>query len=194
MSELFYVFGIGLTVLALVVAFGGMRMEKFPSTMVFRGGLAVMGIFVVGACAFAIVLSREEKEERVEEIEAFRAEEEALAAEEAGEPSETDEPSDVEPADASELALTSPDEGDLIFEPTTLEAEAGEVTIDYTNPSEVPHNVAIEDGSETVAQGETVTGGSSAPATASLEPGEYVYYCSIPGHRESGMEGTLTVE
>jgi len=192
MSELFYVFGIGLTVLALVVAFGGMRMEKFPSTMVFRGGLAVMGIFVVGACAFAIVLSREEKEERVEEIEAFRAEEEAAAEE--GEAPEVDEPADAEPVEEDALALTSPEPGDLIFDPTTLEAGAGEVTINYTNPSEVPHNVAIEDGSETVAQGETVTGGSSAPATASLEPGEYVYYCSIPGHRESGMEGTLTVE
>jgi len=192
MSELFYVFGIGLTVLALVVAFGGMRMEKFPSTMVFRGGLAVMGIFVVAACAFAIVLSREEKEERVEEIEAFRAEEEAAAEE--GEAPEVDEPADAEPVEEDALALTSPEPGDLIFDPTTLEAGAGEVTINYTNPSEVPHNVAIEDGSETVAQGETVTGGSSAPATASLEPGEYVYYCSIPGHRESGMEGTLTVE
>jgi plastocyanin len=192
MSELFYVFGIGLTVLALVVAFGGMRMEKFPSTLVFRGGLAVMGIFVVAACAFAIVLSREEKEERVEEIEAFRAEEEAAAEE--GEAPEVDEPADAEPVEEDALALTSPEPGDLIFDPTTLEAGAGEVTINYTNPSEVPHNVAIEDGSETVAQGETVTGGSSAPATASLEPGEYVYYCSIPGHRESGMEGTLTVE
>jgi len=194
MSELFYVFGIGLTIMALVVAFSGMRMEKFPSEMAFRGGLAVMGVFVVGACAFAIVLSREEKEIRVVEIEEFRAEQEALAAEEAGEPSETDEPSDVEPADASELALTSPDEGDLIFEPTTLEAAPGEVTIDYTNPSPVPHNVAIEDGTETIAQGETVTGGASGPATASLEPGEYAYYCSIPSHRESGMEGTLTVK
>lgn len=192
MSELFYVFGIGLTLLAFLVAFGGMRMEKFPSPMAFRVGLAVMGVFVVGASAFAIVLSREEKEERVEEIEAFRAEEEAAAEE--GQASESDEPSDVEPVEEEALALTSPDAGDLIFDPTTLEAVAGAVTINYTNPSEVPHNVAIEDGSETVAQGETVTGGDSAPATADLDPGEYVYYCSIPGHRESGMEGSLTVE
>ena len=57
----------------------------------------------------------------------------------------------------------------------------------------MPHNVAIEDGSETIAQGETVTDGASGPATAELDPGEYVFYCSIPSHREAGMEGTLTI-
>jgi len=208
MTELFYVFGIGLTVLALVVAFGGMRMENFPSPAIMRAGLALMGVFVVGACAFAIVLSREEQEVRAEEISEFREEEAAemeaeagAGAEEGSEPTEPAEPTDAEPEEAEGIALASPEEGDLLFvlpdsetENPTLEAEAGEVTIDYVNPSPVPHNVAIEDGSETVAQGETVTGGAAGPATADLEPGEYAYYCSIPSHREAGMEGTLTVK
>ena len=58
----------------------------------------------------------------------------------------------------------------------------------------MPHNVAIESEGETIAQGATVSGGDAAAAIASLEPGEYIFYCSIPGHRESGMEGDLTVE
>ena len=92
------------------------------------------------------------------------------------------------------MELTSPETGDLVFDPESLEARVGEVAIDYTNPSEVPHNVAIEGDGEELAQSETVTGGDSAAATVALEAGEYVYYCSIPGHREAGMEGTLTVE
>jgi uncharacterized cupredoxin-like copper-binding protein len=53
--------------------------------------------------------------------------------------------------------------------------------------------VAIEDGSETLAESEIVTEATTR-ATADLEPGEFVFYCTVPGHREGGMEGTLTVE
>jgi len=191
MSELFYVFGIALTVMAVVVAFVGMRMDSFPSRGVMIGGLALMTFLVVGSAAFAVVLSREEHEVREAEIFEYRAEQ-AEEVEEGEEPV-SEEPTDEEPVQGGELELTSPEAGDLVFEPDALEAEAGEVVIDYTNPSEVPHNVAIEDDSETLAQSETVTGGDNAAATAELEPGEYVFYCSIPGHRESGMEGPLTV-
>ena len=201
MSELFYVFGGLLTLMALVVAFSGMRSESFPSKGLMTAGLAVMGLLVVASGAFAIVLSREEHEIREKEIFEYReelaAEEEAAQAEGSSgseEGTQEEQPTDAEEVSEDALALTSPEEGDLVFEPEELEAEAGEITIDYTNPSEVPHNVAIEDGEETVAQGATVTGGESGPASADLEPGEYVYYCSVPSHREAGMEGTLTVK
>ncbi len=192
MSDLFYVFGIALTVMALVVAFVGMRVESFPSRPVMIGGLALMAFLVVGSAAYAIVLSREEHEVREAEIFEYRAEQ-AEELEEGEEPV-NEEPTDEEPIQGGDLALTSPEAGDLIFEPDALDAKAGEVVLTYTNPSEVPHNVAIEGDGEDLAQSETVTGGDSADATAELEPGEYIFYCSIPGHRESGMEGALTVE
>jgi plastocyanin len=200
MSDLFYVFGIALVVLALIVSFAGLRMENFPGSRgVLTAVLGIMGALVVASCAFAVVLSREEADHRAEEVAEFNAEQEeaeeaATDEEDPGTTPAAQEPQIETEAGVETVELTSPETGDLVFEPESLEARVGEVAIDYTNPSEVPHNVAIEGDGEELAQSETVTGGDSATATVALEAGEYVYYCSIPGHREAGMEGTLTVE
>ena len=52
----------------------------------------------------------------------------------------------------------------------------------------------IERDGEELAGSDVVTDGETTEASAELEPGEYAYYCAVPGHREGGMEGTLTVE
>jgi plastocyanin len=208
MSDLFYVFGIALTLAALVLSFVGLRAEKFPGSRgLLVGVLGGMTALVAASCAFAVVLSREEADHREEEVAEFEAEqaaeeaeasatEEEQVAEEDAAGAPADEQESEGPQQAPEtLAITSPADGSLIFEPDKLDAAAGEVEIEYTNPSStVPHNVAIEFDGETVAQSETVQGGESASALAELDPGSYTYYCSIPGHREAGMEGALTVD
>jgi plastocyanin len=90
------------------------------------------------------------------------------------------------------LMLVADPNGDLSFDQTELTAAAGEVTIELMNDSGVPHNVEIEgNGVEEVS--DTISEGSTS-LTVTLEPGEYEFYCAVPGHREGGMEGTLTVE
>jgi plastocyanin len=90
------------------------------------------------------------------------------------------------------LELAADPGGALAFDQTELTAPAGEVTIHLTNDAQIPHNVEVEgNGVEEVS--ETVTGGDTS-LTLTLEPGEYEFYCAVPGHREGGMEGTLTVE
>jgi plastocyanin len=91
------------------------------------------------------------------------------------------------------LQLAADPSGALKFDPTTLEASAGTVTIDFTNDSSVPHNVTIEgNGIEEVAS-DTVTGDKSS-VKADLPAGTYTFYCSVDGHKAAGMEGTLTVK
>jgi plastocyanin len=92
------------------------------------------------------------------------------------------------------IAVEADPGGDLAFTETELTTSAGPNTIDFNNPADVPHDVYIEDDSgEVLAETETVTG-EETTADADLEAGTYTFFCSVPGHREAGMEGTLTVE
>lgn len=81
----------------------------------------------------------------------------------------------------------------LAYDTTKLSAEAGEVTIDFKNPSAIPHNVVIEEDGKELAGFEPITEGEES-TSAELKAGTYTFYCSVPGHREAGMEGTLTVK
>lgn len=84
--------------------------------------------------------------------------------------------------------------GELAYTTEKATAEAGKVMIDFTNPQTITHDVAIEapDG-ELVGKTDIITE-SSATTTVDLKPGEYTFYCTVPGHREAGMEGTLAVK
>lgn len=207
-GELFYFAGGALVVVALVFAAIGIRRhENFPPN---RGVMvAVTGVFlvfVVASAATAVVLAREEQDHRRHEL----AEERAHAAEEASSeeqspaeneskplppgPAQEDVGTGVPPGRGSqtELDVTSPEDGGLVFEPDGLEAHAGSITLVYANPSQVPHSIAIEADGDALDESDTITDGETE-ASAELAPGEFIFYCTVAGHRESGMEGTLTV-
>ena len=90
------------------------------------------------------------------------------------------------------LTLTADPDGALAFDTTELTASAGEITITLVNDSTMPHNVAIE-GNGVDEVSDTISE-STTDLTVTLEPGEYTFFCAVPGHRAAGMEGTLTVE
>ena len=94
--------------------------------------------------------------------------------------------------DTGGLTVVAQESGAPTWEPTELTAPAGELTVTLDNPSPVAHDIAIE-GNGVEEASELVTDGT-ATVTADLKPGEYTYYCTVPGHEEAGMTGTLTVE
>jgi uncharacterized cupredoxin-like copper-binding protein len=53
--------------------------------------------------------------------------------------------------------------------------------------------VAIAKGSQEIAKSDLVAQGKTSVSTE-LAPGQYVFYCTVPGHRQAGMQGTLTVK
>ena len=91
------------------------------------------------------------------------------------------------------LKIAADPSGALKFDKSSLSAKAGKVTIVMDNPSDVPHAVEIE-GNGVEAEGETVTKGGVSKASAEVKPGEYEFYCPVDGHKQAGMEGTLTVK
>ena len=79
---------------------------------------------------------------------------------------------------------------ELKISPGTLTGEVGG-TIRVTNDGGAPHNLAIE-GTD-LRTPMLDAGGGAELALTGLEPGTYVAFCEVPGHREAGMEAELTV-
>ena len=76
----------------------------------------------------------------------------------------------------------------------TAAGGAGAVTINYENPQSISHDVVIEDSAgEVLGETELISAGNTS-TTVELQPGTYTFFCDVPGHREGGMEGTLTVK
>ena len=95
---------------------------------------------------------------------------------------------------ASTLKFEADPNGELAYTSTSETAKAGKVTVEFKNPQALTHDVAIEDSSgEEVGATELIADGSDT-TTVDLKPGTYTYFCTVPGHREAGMEGTLTVK
>ena len=81
----------------------------------------------------------------------------------------------------------------IAYDTTELTAKAGKVTIDFDNPAAVEHDVAIEQNGNEIAKSALISEGKTS-VTAELEPGTYTFLCTVPGHAEAGMEGTLTIQ
>jgi plastocyanin len=201
-ATVFYVVGAALAVSAVIVSFLGLRLEKFPG----RAAPVVLLWFLVlvgGATTFAVLNGKDEQEARAAELTEAneKAEEEEESPVEVGKAGgEGDAGGGSEEKPKPEAAVGGPggtlqlaaDPSQIAFDTTTLTSEPGKVTIDFDNPAALEHNVAIEQDGKQLATSETIAKGKTS-VTADLKPGTYTFLCTVPGHAEAGMEGTLTV-
>ena len=98
-------------------------------------------------------------------------------------------------AAGSKLKLAADEEGKLYFNPSKLSAKAGKVTVVMNNPKTTGkmHGIAVE-GNGLDKGGKVVGPGSTSTLSVTPKPGKYTFYCPVPGHRQGGMQGTLTVQ
>jgi plastocyanin len=94
------------------------------------------------------------------------------------------------PAAGQAIAIS---EREFKLDPSTVKAsEAGSYTVEVTNDGKIAHALEIE-GEGVEEKTETIQPGETAELTVDLKNGSYEIYCPIDGHRQSGMEGALTV-
>jgi plastocyanin len=93
-------------------------------------------------------------------------------------------------AENGTLSIAADPNGQLAFVTKQASAPPGELTVEMPNKSGTPHDIVI-DGK---GKGEVVQNGGVSKFEASFDAGSYTYYCSVPGHKEAGMQGKLTVK
>lgn len=163
---------------------------------------------VLGALAPAMLLAacsddEEETEEPTTTAAAATAESTSAPATAAATATEDGEDGGEGAGTALELELR-----DISFSTGDLTAAAGDVEIALHNAGAIPHDFTIDEiEAEASAEGDTseassgefdvhvvLEGGQSATLKLSgVSAGEYDFYCSVPGHKEAGMTGKLTV-
>lgn len=81
---------------------------------------------------------------------------------------------------------------DNFYENEPDELPAGTIGFIMENQGLAEHDLVVEEpGDEEVVP--LISGGETGSGTVDLEPGTYTFYCSVPGHREAGMEFTTEV-
>jgi plastocyanin len=204
-ETLFYVCGIALAVSAVLISIVGLKAKDFPGKA-FPLVILWFAILVGGATTFAVLHAKDEEHGKEAEFQKAGKKFETEANDDTG--GEVPAPSKgskgaPESEEGPEGATGSGPGGTLelaadptaiAYDTTSLSSKPGKVTIDFTNPSALEHDVAIEgDGGEEIAGSELIAKGKTS-VSAELAPGTYTFYCTVPGHREAGMEGTLTVK
>jgi plastocyanin len=212
----FYVAGGLLVAWALIVSLAlGMRRPDFPGNQAGEHAvIAISAVLVIAAVASAVLTSGSSPEAKAA-IPPLPVAPNPLVAAPGASPSSATSPSaSAGAAPAPTTSATSPSKpsaqaapkagvatslklaanpaGLLSFDTKQLSAKAGTVTIAFTNSAPIEHNLAVAQGSAVIGSTPTFSGGSKT-LTLSLKAGTYTFFCTVPGHRQAGMEGTLKV-
>jgi plastocyanin len=194
--DLFYICGIGLAISALLVGLVGLRLKSFPGKAM-PLVLAWFGILVVCTTTFAVLHAKDEDKAKAAEFTAKgesieTAESSPVPKAEGAAPSKPPgTPAPVKGPGGTLKLSASPTQ--IAFNTTKLTSKPGKVTIDFNNPAPIEHDVAIEQNGKEIAKSELIKE-SSTSVSAELAPGTYTFLCTVPGHAEAGMEGTLVVK
>jgi plastocyanin len=93
-------------------------------------------------------------------------------------------------AKGGKLTIPADPTGALAFQFGKATAPAGKITVSMPNPAPIQHDISIQG----VGKGPVVGTGGTSTFSATLKAGTYTFLCTVPGHAQAGMKGTLTVK
>jgi plastocyanin len=195
-ETLFFICGIALALSAVLVSVVGLKAKDFPGRA-FPAVVLWFAILVGATTTFAVLHAKDEEKAKASEFKPAgkQFEEQGnddLGAEGAqGGAKSGSKSAAAGPGGTLQLAA---DPTELAFDKTSLSSKPGKVTIDFTNPATLEHDVAIETESGEEIATSALIGKGKTSVSANLAPGTYTFFCTVPGHREAGMEGTLVVK
>jgi uncharacterized cupredoxin-like copper-binding protein len=179
----YYVLGIAMVVLAVVLSAIGLTRENFPPSLGVARGI-MLGTFVLVLTGAAVLIITTDKEHPKAEA----AEKAELAAErKAGENPE----GAVQGEGGGKTVRATEKEFSIDLKGgTTL--SAGKYRFQVVNAGKIDHDLEIEgDGVEEKTA--LIGPGNEAALEADLKPAKYRFYCTVPGHAQSGMDVDVTV-
>jgi uncharacterized cupredoxin-like copper-binding protein len=183
----YYVIAIVIVAGAVVLSAIGLTRENFPPDV--RVGRAVMaGTLVAVVVGIIALLATTEKEHPREEAAHAAAEEADKKVAEEGKEGQTAPPESGQAVAVTEAEFSVALEGGE-------ELEAGPHTFSVANKGKIGHDLAIEgEGLDKEPKTPLIDPGKTAELKADLRAGEYKFYCTVPGHEQSGMATDVTVK
>jgi plastocyanin len=196
-ETLFYVFGIALVLSAIGLSAIGLRSESFPPSRIAVAGLiGYFAALVAATTTFAVLNARDEQRKRnTEQAEAATTQPAPSATTTTGSTTTGSTTTGAAPTGKPTTLKLAAEPNAIAYDTMQLSGKAGEVTIDFGNPSTaISHDVCLEGPTgDEIGCSDTISGGNTS-LSENLKAGDYTFFCSVDGHRQAGMEGTLTVK
>lgn len=196
----FYIAGAVLAGWAVVLGAGSIRRPDFPGTAAAsRAVMGVTALLVVATLGTAVgTATKHHSEAQAGEqgsAQGHATPEDDPQSGHAPEPAGTSSPRERKPPpnQGGTVEITADPSGQLKYRESAVTAIPGTVRIEFDNPSPIPHDVTVVRGTQRLGKTRVVTE-AEASTEIVLQPGAYTFYCSVSGHREAGMEGTLSVQ
>ena len=179
----YYVLGIAMVVLAVVLSAVGLTRENFPPSKGMARGI-MLGTLVLVLTGAAVLISTTHKEHPREEA--------AEKAELAAERQKGENPEGAVQGEGGGKTVRAEEKEFSIKLQDGNSLKPGKYRFNVVNAGKIEHDLEIEGGG-VEEKTELIGPGDEAALEAKLKAGKYRFYCTVPGHAQSGMDIDVTV-